>query len=67
VATYAGRITFSFRVGAADDVRRHRRARQMDMFMVTDASSEIIADNFLAGNYRLDFKGRKKEGEVARK
>ncbi|MBI4965633.1 MAG: phosphoenolpyruvate synthase [Desulfomonile tiedjei] len=94
-------ITFSFKGGAADDVRRNRRARaiaaifhaldfqvevredrvdarfykyegsvtadkldligrllqytrQMDMFMRCEASVELLAKNFLAGNYTLD-------------
>ncbi|MBI5251547.1 MAG: phosphoenolpyruvate synthase [Desulfomonile tiedjei] len=94
-------ITFSFKGGAADDVRRNRRARaiaaifealcfqvevredrvdarfykyemeailerldivgrllqytrQMDMLMQSEASVNILAQNFLSGNYRLD-------------
>jgi pyruvate,water dikinase len=94
-------ITFSFKGGAADDIRRNRRARaiaaifealdfqvevredrvdarfykydlavtkekldligrllqytrQMDMFMRCEASVNLLAKNFLAGNYTLD-------------
>jgi pyruvate, water dikinase len=94
-------VTFSFKGGAADDVRRHRRVRaialvlmgldftvevkgdrvdarlqkyeaqvleekldvlgrllqftrQLDMLMVSEASVELVARNFLAGNYGLD-------------
>lgn len=94
-------ISFSFKGGAADDIRRNRRARaiarilksldfaaevtgdrvnaryqkheinlteekldmigrllqftrQMDMLMTNDASIEVLADNFLTGNYNLD-------------
>jgi len=94
-------ITFSFKGGAADDVRRNRRiraiakvlthhdfavvvkgdqvnarflkypcplieeklemigrlllfTRQMDMLMHSEASVELVVQNFLAGNYRLD-------------
>jgi pyruvate,water dikinase len=94
-------LTFSFKGGAADDVRRNRRVRaialallglgfavevkgdrvdarlmkyeapvleekldllgrllqftrQMDMLMVSEASVELVAKNFLQGNYRLD-------------
>jgi pyruvate,water dikinase len=94
-------ISFSFKGGAADEIRRNRRARaiaiifeslgfmvdvredrltaryykfekliiesklemigrmlqftrQMDMLMHSEASVEILAKNFLAGNYQLD-------------
>lgn len=94
-------ITFSFKGGAADDVRRNRRARtiarilqsldfaaevtgdrvsaryqkheihliedkldiigrllqftrQMDMLMTNEASVEVLAENFLEGNYNLE-------------
>jgi len=94
-------ITFSFKGGAANDIRRNRRARaiarilqsldftsevtgdrvtaryqkheihliedkldligrllqftrQMDMLMTNEASIEVLADNFLEGNYNLE-------------
>ncbi len=94
-------LTFSFKGGAADDVRRNRRVRaiaavlvgldfavevkgdrvdarlqkyeaevleekldligrllqftrQMDMLMVSEASVDLVARNFLAGNYHMD-------------
>ena len=94
-------LTFSFKGGAADDLRRNRRVRaialvllgldfavdvkgdrvdarlqkyeaqvleekldllgrllqftrQMDMLMTSEASVELVARNFLAGNYGLD-------------
>jgi pyruvate,water dikinase len=94
-------ITFSFKGGAADDIRRNRRARaiakillsldfaaevtgdrvnaryqkhelhlvkekldiigrllqftrQMDMLMANESSVEVMADNFLKGNYSLE-------------
>ncbi len=94
-------LTFSFKGGAADDLRRNRRVRaialallgldftvevkgdrvdarlqkyeavvleekldhlgrllqftrQLDMLMVSEASVELVARNFLAGNYGLD-------------
>ncbi len=106
-------ITFSFKGGAADDIRRNRRARaiaivligldfsvdvkgdrvdarlqkydcdtiarkldllgrllqftrQMDMLMTSEVSVETIAQNFLAGNYRLELVNLEGSPENAR-